>query len=77
MARKTFDVGKAAEYAGVSRQAVWSWIRDGLLPAWRKGHYHYVTKTDMDRWLKKREARDAQTRRNVIARASQTLEIMK
>ena len=77
MTKKPMSVGQAAKRAGVTRQAVWSWIRSGMLVARRDGHYHTVTEAQLRRCLRKREERDAQTRRNVIARASQTLETMK
>jgi len=51
-----FGVDELAEYLGVSRYTIYSWLTKGTLPGHRVGKFWKFKKDDVDAWVKAGEA---------------------
>ena len=54
------SVGEIAEYLGISKDSVYAWIEKKGLPAHRIGRLWKFKRSEVDEWVHKGKAADAQ-----------------
>lgn len=55
-----FSVGETTEYLGISKNSVYAWIEKKVLPGHRIGRLWKFKRSEVDEWVYKRKAADAQ-----------------
>ena len=56
MEDRWLSVDGIVEYIGVSRDTIYSWLREGKMPCHRAGHLWKFKRAEVDQWLRAGEA---------------------
>jgi len=54
--REVMDIREASEYLGISREALYKYVNEEKIPAFKLGNRWKFKKTMLDRWMEKRSA---------------------
>jgi len=52
--REVMNIRQAAQYLGVSRDTLYRYISEGLIPAFKLGNRWKFRKTILDRWMERK-----------------------
>lgn len=53
-AREVMNIRQASQYLGVSRDTLYRYISEGLIPAFKLGNRWKFRKTILDRWMERK-----------------------
>jgi excisionase family DNA binding protein len=48
---RLMDIKEVAEYLHLTESTIYSWVQDGILPAFRVGRLWRFRRTELDDWL--------------------------
>ena len=69
--REVMDIRAASDYLGVSKEALYKYVSEGKIPAFKMGNRWKFKKTVLDQWMERQSARSerrASRRLRTIAR---------
>ncbi len=56
-AREVMNIRQASQYLGISRDTLYRYISEGLIPAFKLGNRWKFRKTILDRWMERKMTR--------------------
>lgn len=65
MEDRWLSVDEIADYLGISKDTVYTWIPNKGLPGHRIGRFWKFKRTEIDEWVQRGKAADAEKRRRV------------
>jgi excisionase family DNA binding protein len=63
-AREVMNIVEASDYLGVSREALYKYVGEERIPAFKLGNRWKFKKTILDLWMERQSAPDAAGKRN-------------